>query len=62
MELHLHSPICLHDLSMEFTFTSPQNVVKTIKTVAFSLSRYRFVLLCGEKTLVSKLEDNRRLR
>ena len=54
-------PLCLHDLSMEFTFTSTQNVVKTIKTVAFSLPHYRFVLLFVEKTLVGKREENRRL-
>jgi hypothetical protein len=45
---------------MEFTFTSPQNVVKTIKTVACSLSHYRFVLLYGEKALVGKRDENRR--
>jgi hypothetical protein len=34
---------CLHDLSLEFVFTSPQIVVKTIKTAEFSMSHY---LLC----------------
>jgi hypothetical protein len=28
-------PPCLHDLSMEFTFISPQNVVKAIKMLRF---------------------------
>jgi hypothetical protein len=46
---------------MEFTFTSPQKVVKTVETDAFSVSHYRFVLLCGEKTLVGKREESRRL-